>query len=70
MVHLERGELPDGFTNRDIYRHEWPGLADRRRIDAGLARLTALGHLAMVNKPTGPKGGRPTVGYLIKAKAA
>jgi Protein of unknown function (DUF3987) len=39
---IHHGELADGFSARDIQRHEWSGLTDRDAIQRGLDLLVDL----------------------------
>lgn len=53
--------LPDPFTARDVYRHEWSGL-DRARVADALDLLAAHGWLSEASIET---GGRPTATYSL-----
>jgi Protein of unknown function (DUF3987) len=61
LKHIKAGDLTDGFTARDILRHGWAHLTDRKQIAAGLNLLIDLHHLASMGAPGGPLGGRPKV---------
>jgi hypothetical protein len=65
LTHIRRGDLKDGFTARDIQRHEWSRLADRDHIQRGLDLLIELDHLADVTAGKTGYGGRPKVSYWI-----
>jgi len=66
---IRAGALADGFSGRDIQRHDWSELTDREAIQRGLDLLADLDWI--VPQPT-PKGvqGRPSVRYLINPKGA
>jgi putative DNA primase/helicase len=57
---IMKGELTDGFTLREVHRHEWSGLTDR---DADL--LCELDWLRWTKEET---GGAPKVRYWINPK--
>jgi len=56
------GNLPDVFTERDIYRKQWSGLTDTDGIQAGLKLLEDSGWIRAVERHS---AGRPTVDYII-----
>jgi phage/plasmid primase-like uncharacterized protein len=63
---LTRGDLQDGFTLRDIRRHQWRGLAKDDVIQAALDWLEGENWLrSEVTGGTGPGSGRRTLRYLI-----
>lgn len=64
--HIQRGDLADGFTARDIRRKGWAGLTDKARIDAGLESLVDADWLRAERAET---GGRPSLPYAINPKA-
>jgi putative DNA primase/helicase len=68
LAKIRAGDLTDGFTARDIQRHEWANLSDREHVQAGLNLLVDLDHLAASNPTTGERGGRPKVRYSINPK--
>ena len=68
LEHLRAGRLKDGFTARDIQRHDWSHLTEREQIGAGLTLLVELDYLADVAAPPGPRGGRPKVKHLINPR--
>lgn len=43
---IEKGELPNSFVERDIYRHHWAGLKKGPRLSGGLAMLADSDWLA------------------------
>ncbi|HVS72236.1 MAG TPA: DUF3987 domain-containing protein [Phycisphaerae bacterium] len=61
---IEKGELPDNFTARDIYNRCWGGL-DRERTQAALDVLVSARWLEEHPDQT---GGRPTTRYTINPK--
>jgi len=68
LAKIKAGDLTDGFTARDIQRHEWANLSDREHVQAGLNLLVDLDYLAASNPTTGERGGRPKVKYSINPK--
>ena len=52
--------LPNAFTARDIYRHQWSGLSDRGVVADALDMLASYGWLTETTIDT---GGRPSVTY-------
>ena len=63
---LERGALEDGFTLRDIRRHQWRGLTKDDSIEAALDWLEDEDWLrSEVAGGTGPGSGRRTLRYRI-----
>ena len=56
----KRGELPDGFTARDVYRKGWAGLSDPEMVTDGLAVLCEYRHLSELRSDG---AGRPTLTY-------
>jgi hypothetical protein len=54
-----RAPSADGFTGRDIFRHDWAHLTDREQVAAGLSLFVELDHLVVVEPIRGPRGGRP-----------
>jgi putative DNA primase/helicase len=68
LEHIRAGHLNDGFTARDIQRHDWSLLTERDQIGAGLNLLVELGYLADVAAPPGARGGRPKVKHLINPR--
>lgn len=59
------GQLPDGFTARDIIRKSWAGLTERETIDHALRELVASNWIKPINVETSQRGGRPAVRYRI-----
>jgi putative DNA primase/helicase len=68
LVHIQRGDLANGFTARDVQRHDWSNLTDRGHIQAGLDLLAELDHLAACPATPGQHGGRPKVTYQINPR--
>jgi len=56
------GHLPDPFTARDAYRHQWAGLPDAKAAAEALDMLAAHGWLSETVAET---GGRPTMLYRL-----
>jgi len=59
---IEKGELKDGFSLRDIYRKHWTGLCQKEAVEMGVDLLLELGWLKDRVEDT---GGKPKVTYLI-----
>lgn len=62
---IERGALPDGFTARDVRRHQWRYLTTQGAVASAIEWLEDEGWI--VAEPTGGAGpgGRPTERYRI-----
>ena len=56
----KRGDLPDGFTARDVYRKQWAGLSDPSAVTDALDTLAEYGHVLEFIEET---GGRPATKY-------
>jgi hypothetical protein len=69
LKHIRGGDLTDGFTARDILRHEWAHLTERTQISAGLNLLVELDHVAAVESAPIPQGGRPKTTYSINPRS-
>ena len=67
LSRIQRGELADGFTARDIYRRAWAHLSDREQVQAGLDLLTDCDWLELRAVPT---NGRTRATYAINPKGA
>jgi putative DNA primase/helicase len=65
LTKIRERELPDGFTAREVYQHDWSGLTDREQVQAGLNLLVKLHLLAASNAATSERGGRPTTTYTV-----
>ncbi|WP_242120727.1 DUF3987 domain-containing protein [Sphingomonas lacusdianchii] len=63
---IEKGDLRDGFTERDIYGRGWANLHKGSRLSDGLKLLVECDWLAVHTRQT---GGRPSVVYNINPKA-
>jgi Protein of unknown function (DUF3987) len=64
-AHIQKGDLVDGFTARDVHQHDWSGLTDRNHVQLGLDLLADLDHLAAKTASGTDWGGRPKVVYTI-----
>lgn len=62
---IERGDLSEPFTAREVKRKHWGGL-DADAVDAGLRELVDLDRLRLEARDT---GGRPADAYAINPKA-
>lgn len=58
----------DGFRPADIYLKGWSYLSNSKETADALGLLVDLNYLAMVEKPTTTKGGRPSITYRINPK--
>jgi hypothetical protein len=67
LARIRRGDLEDGFTARDIYRHHWSELSDHSRTQAGLDLLADFDWIAPQISQT---GGRRTAAYSINPRGA
>ncbi|MGD0635669.1 MAG: DUF3987 domain-containing protein [Beijerinckiaceae bacterium] len=67
LSRIQRGELADGFTARDIYRRAWAHLSDREQVQAGLDLLADFDWLELRLTPT---NGRTRAAYAINPKGA
>ena len=65
MARIGKGDLKDGFTARDIQRHDWSNLSDKEQIGAGLDLLDDLGWIKSSKSNT---GGRPKTTYTINPR--
>jgi hypothetical protein len=63
---IEKGDLRDGFTEREIYRRNWSNMQKGSRLSEALKLLVECDWLAA---RTGTNGGRPTTAYFINPKA-
>ena len=64
---IAKGNLSrEGFGSRDVWRPDWAGLADQKRVADGLELLTELGHLESWQEPT---RGRVKTLYVTNPKA-
>jgi hypothetical protein len=68
LAKIKNGSVPDIFTPRDIYRHEWSLLTDRIVVDKAIALLCDYDYLSRVDTPSSSKGGRPQLSYQINPK--
>jgi putative DNA primase/helicase len=62
---IKGGDLIDGFSVREIRRKDWSHLTESHHIAAGLDLLADHNYVAVQDRPTGQKGGRPSAAYLI-----
>ena len=61
--HIKRGELGKRFTLRDVYRHDWSGLATPAQAHAATEILVDAGWLRLALSKGG--GGRPSESFDI-----
>ncbi len=65
-THLQKGDLEDGFTSRDVYLLKgWAGLSSAKAVEGPLELLENLGWLRSVTLDT---GGRPKTVYCISPR--
>jgi Protein of unknown function (DUF3987) len=61
LKHIQRGEVLDGCSIRDIYVHGWEHLTTLDETENALQTLEAYGWVRVEKQKTeGPRGGRPT----------
>ena len=65
LKHIRNGDVTDGFTARDVHQRGWAHLTEREQVGAGLNLLVELDHLMIVERTTGPLGGRRRCTYTI-----
>lgn len=65
LAHIRKGDLPDGFTARDVHQRGWANLTDRDQVGAGLDLLADLDWLAAETHKT---GGRSRTVYTINPR--
>src|ERR1019366_7808852 len=65
IAHIRKGDLPDGFTARDLSRNQWSGLDDLDQVKSGLDLLSDFDWLAPATIQT---GGRPRTIYAINPR--
>lgn len=65
LERIRRGELPDVFTARDVYRKQWAGLGTAKAVVEPLTILEDYGWVQAFAMPSGTEGGRPTVHYAV-----
>jgi Protein of unknown function (DUF3987) len=65
LAHIRKGDLQDGFTARDVHRHEWSRLTDIDHVRRGLDLLVELDYLAVESSEKTHYGGRPKASYRI-----
>lgn len=67
--HIQRGALKDGFTVRDVYRHNWSLLSNTKEATEAVAVLVDLGWLrAVQDVRQNNSEGRPTVRHYINPR--
>jgi Protein of unknown function (DUF3987) len=65
LAHIRKGDIQDGFTARDVHRHEWSRLTDIDHVRRGLDLLVELNYLAVESSEKTHYGGRPKASYRI-----
>lgn len=63
LILERRSQLPEEFTQRDIYRKAWAGLADRELVTAAVELLVSTNHCQASEKAAEGERGRPSVAY-------
>lgn len=67
--HIQRCDLQDGFTVRDVYRKNWSLLTTTKEATDAVEVLVDLGWLRAVrDERVSPADGRPTVRYFINPR--
>jgi hypothetical protein len=61
---LERCEVKNGFTAREVRRHQWTGLKTERSVETALEWVEDCGWVRGM-RPTFGQMGRPTTRYEI-----
>lgn len=68
-LHLRRGALRDGFTVREVYRHNWSMLSSVKEAAEAVEVLVDLGWLrGQQDKRQNNADGRPTMRYFINPR--
>jgi putative DNA primase/helicase len=68
LARIRRGDVTEPFTARSIHRHDWSGLTVHHHLQAGIDLLVDLGHVVIQPTQSKPKGGRPTVVYIVNPR--
>jgi putative DNA primase/helicase len=67
--HIQRGALSDGFTVREVYRHNWSLLSNVKEATEAVEVLVDLGWLrAQRDERVSAADGRPTVRHFINPR--
>ena len=67
--HVRRGALKDGFTVREVYRHNWSMLSNTKEAAEAVDILADMGWLrAARDEKVNNTDGRPTVRYYINPR--
>lgn len=66
LSHIRKGDIPDGFTARDVHQKGWANLSDRGQVQSGLDLLDDNDWLASTAVKT---GGRPRITYTINPRS-
>ncbi len=66
LAHIRNGNLKEGFTAREIYRHGWAQLSDPKQVQGGLDMLSDYGWL---NPCDGGSRTKPKITYQINPEA-
>ena len=67
-IKLEKQALRDGFTAREVDRHQWQHLSHPETVSDALNLLEDDGWIVPKRVASTPKGGRPTTLYYINPK--
>ena len=69
LNHIQRRALPDGFTVREVYRHNWSLLTNAKEAAEAVEVLVDLGWLRPIqDKRQNNADGRPTVRYYMNPR--
>lgn len=66
LARINKGDLPQSFSSRDVWRQGWSMLSDRHEVASALDMLVDYGYLHLERKET---GGRPATIYHFIAGA-
>ena len=66
LYRIKKGDLPERFQSRDVWRPCWTGLTDAGAVGEALGLLTELDWLAVTVAPT---AGRPRTTYTVNPRA-
>lgn len=66
---VTQGSLKDGFTVREVYRHNWALLSNTKEVNEAVEVLVDMGWLRGVrDDKAGSTDGRPTVRYYVNPR--
>lgn len=68
--HLQAGDLPQGFTSRDVLRKCWSDISTGEAVNIALRHLEDLHWVRALAAPASAHGGRPTVRWEVNPKVS